>query len=521
MFIKSYSNNLFALLLGIAAYTVPGFAQSLPEKEIESYMALHPGITITNMEDITDGQLTEPSSRTVMAGLPSFRRITLIARPVPESNIGIEIWMPMKNWNGRFLGTGNGGGAGKISLGALKCGLNQGFAVANTDMGTSPAAHLVCDYPERWKDFGYRATHEMTVIAKKLIKKYYKKDPLYSYFQGCSTGGQQALSEAQRYPEDYDGILAGAPANNRTHLHTMFLWCHALCNEDTELMFTKEQLQKITETVIRKNAGKDGGAPADKFLTDPRMAIVDVNDFNSFLSPRQTEVLKKIMNGPVNPNTGEQIYCPFPLNSEDKPLGQEYFQSRPAVDGQFYPFLWAFGKDFDYRQFDFDRDMAKMDSLLAPLLNANNPDLTPLKKRNGKIIMYTGTCDPIVPFQDAIHYYERVVEKTGSLKETQKFFRYFIIPGMNHCGGGPGINDIGQDMLIALMNWVEKGEAPERLVAKRYKEGSSNVIEMQRPVFPYPDFPQYTGGDPAMPQNYERVTHPRGNVPVPAEKYLK
>jgi feruloyl esterase len=168
--------------------------------------------------------------------------------------------------------------------------------------------------------------------------------------------------------------------------------------------------------------------------------------------------------------------------------------------------------------------------MLAPILNANNPDLLPLKKRNGKIIMYTGTCDPIVPFQDAVNYYERVVEKVGSLEETQDFFRYFIIPGMNHCGGGPGVNDFGQsfptppnpdreqDVLTLLMDWVERHEAPERMIATRYKDGT---VEMQRPVYPYPDFPRYKGGDPAKSRNYERVTHPRGNVPVPAGKYLK
>lgn len=513
--------RICASLWGIAVLGMPGFAQPVPGKEIKRYAALHPGIAITQMEDITDGKFAEPSSNMAMTGLSPFRRIALVARPVPESNIRIEVWLPINGWNGRFLGTGNNGGAGRMNYDALRFGLEMGFAVANTDMGTSPAARFLHDCPERWKDFGYRATHAMTVIAKKFIQAYYQETSFYSYFQGCSTGGQQALSEAQRYPGDYDGILAGAPANNRTHLHAMFLWCHALCNEDAELMFTQEQLRKITEAVLRKNAGKDGGAPGDCFLTDPRMAVVDFGDFASFLSGKQIEILQKIMKGPVNPATGEQIYCPYPVNSGDQPLGQAYFQSEAAVYNQFYPFVWAFGKDFDYRQFDFDRDMAKMDSILAPLLNANNPDLNPLKARNGKIMMYTGTCDPIVPFQDAIHYYERVVEEIGSLEATQEFFRYFIIPGMGHCSGGPGINNVTKDMLVALMGWVERGEAPDSLVATRYKEGTHGVVEMQRPVFPYPDFPEYAGGDSAMPQSYRRAAHPRSNVPVPAERYLK
>lgn len=521
------------LLFSLIGYNISVSAQTVSERIKQSYTTLHPHIIINDIEDITNGNFIEPYSQKIMTGLPPFRRISLISRPTSESNIGIEVWMPIENWNGRFLGTGTGGGAGYINFWALEIGLKRGFAVANTDMGTSPAAHEVYEYPERWKDFGYRATHEMTVVAKKFIKKYYGKEPLYSYFQGCSTGGQQALSEAQRYPDDYNGILAGAPANNRTHLHTMFLWCHALCNENPELMFSKKQLQKITEIVIQKNVGKDGGAPTDHFLTDPRTAVIDTEIFKSFLSEKQINILKKILNGPINPNTGERIYCSFPLNSEDKPSGQEYFQGKSAVNELLYPFIWAFGKDFDYRKFDFDKDLEKVDSILAPVLNANNPDLRPLKKNNGKIIMYTGTCDPIVPFPDAINYYERVIEQMGSLEETQTFFRYFIIPGMNHCSNGPGVNDFGQgfptppnpdkeqDILTLLMDWVERGNAPERIIATRYKDNSRKEIEMQRPVYPYPDFPHYIGGDPALPQNYKRETHPRNNVPISAKKYLK
>ena len=501
--------------------------------DIKLYSGLHPNISINNIENVIDGRFViDSTSNHIMDQLPSFHRVSLTSHPSSESNIGIEVWIPIDNWNGRFLGTGNGGGAGSIDYWALGAGLRRGFAVANTDMGTAPGAHLIYDYPERWKDFGYRSTHEMTLIAKKIIKQYTGKDPLFSYFIGCSTGGQQALSEAQRYPDDYDGIVAGAPANNRTHLHTMFLYCHSLCNQDGNLMFSQEQLNKIDEIVLKYNVGKDGGAPTDNFLTDPRIASIDINLFRSFLSEKQIEILSKIYNGPVNPRTGETIYCSFPLNSENKSLGQGYFQHESAVNGLLYPFIWAFGKDFDYQSFDFDRDMLKVDSILAPILNANNPDLKPLKNRNGKIIMYTGTCDPIVPFQDAVNYYERVVNEIGNLTETQDFFRYFIIPGMTHCGGGPGVNEFGQflaqsecmdcnqDILTLLIDWVENNKVPEQIIVTKYKENSKQEIEMQRPVYPYPDFPVYKGGNPKYPQSFKRGTHKRGCVPTPAKRYL-
>lgn len=484
-------------------------------------------------ETVTEGTFTDTYYQQVFDGLPPFRRVAAVLHPVPGSNIGVEVWMPVDGWNGRFLGTGNGGGAGKIGYSNMVNGLKRGFAVANTDMGTAPAAHLHHNNPEVWKDFGYRATHEMTVFAKQVIEVYYGKAPAYSYFQGCSTGGQQALSEAQRYPDDYDGILAGAPANNRTHLHAMFLWCHALGRGDESCTFTDECLQQMAEAAVEKNRGHDGGAPTDRFLTDPREAVVPWEVLDTLLTPRQRDVWKKLADGPVNPRTGDRIYCPFPLNSEDKPLGPAYFRRRESHDELFYPFIWAFGENFDCRKFDFDTDMAFVDSLLAPVLNANNPDLEALKQRGGKIIMYTGTCDAIVPFQDAVHYYERVIQEMGGLQAVQEFFRYFIVPGMTHCGGGPGVNEFGQgilpqphpneeqDVLALLMKWVEQGMPPDRILATRYMDDGSGRVEMQRPLYPYPQFPVYQGGDAAEPGNYKPMPRARGNVPAPADRYVK
>ncbi|MFD1140377.1 tannase/feruloyl esterase family alpha/beta hydrolase [Larkinella insperata] len=504
-----------------------------------------PNAIVTTAECVAVGAFRIPGSNHVVPDLPAFCRVAATLKPVPESNIHIEVWLPSTGWNGRFLGTGNGGGAGNIGYSALINGLKRGFATANTDMGTAPTANEAVGHPERWVDFGHRATHEMTVTGKAITQAYYRKPFHHAYFAGCSTGGQQALMEAQRYPEDYDGILAGAPANNRTHLHTGFVWNLKVTNQFPGGAFLpKEKLTLITNAVLKACAGKDGGAPGDNFLTDPRACRFDPEtlprcpdgvDDGTCLTAAQRTALQKIYAGPTNPRTGERLYTPIPLGSEAIASGLEMQQNpKQAPNSLFYQYKWVFGPNFDYASFDFDRDQDKMDSVLAPILNANDPDLRPLKKRGGKLLMYAGTADPLVPYQDALAYYERVVKAQGGLKPTQEFFRFFLIPGMAHCGGGPGLNDCGQnlalnvpqdrahDVLTALINWVEQGTGPDQLVATAYQnELPANGVRFRRPVYPYPKLPRYIKGDPNLPTSYRGVAYPKRTVLTPAGKYLR
>lgn len=498
-----------------------------------------PGLTITDIQYIDTGSYQPAASATAFAGLPAFCLVAVTLHPTPASNIRVELWMPRSGWNGRFLGTGNGGSAGRIVYDKLVHGLKKGYATANTDMGTSPGVDSAIGRPERWIDFGYRATHLMTVVSKQIVEAYYGKAAHHAYFVGCSTGGQQALMEAQRYPGDYNGIIAGAPANNRTHLHTGFILNHNAANGN---LFSAADLSYITKTIVSKYAGKDGGAPSDSFLTDPRMINFDPDSLFKCgsgnaahcLTEAQIAALKKIYRGPVNPRTGEQIYCAPPPGSENCGGGVEFQQTPMGAASLFYPYRWVFGAGFDYNNFDFDRQQAIVDSALAPVLNANNPDLSGFKKAGGKLMMYTGTADALVPYQDAINYYERVVQLQGSVKRTQGFYRYFLIPGMGHCGGGPGVNDFGQnlgtavkqdsehDILLALVRWVEKGVAPDRIVAAGLDCcGVGAGMRFERPVYPYPKFPKYIGGDAKSPSSYKGVEHERGSVLTPAATYLR
>jgi feruloyl esterase len=498
----------------------------------QKILQLHlPGITVTNIQFIQPGSYTPKATGKELADLPAFCLVVATLQPTVKSEIKIEVWLPQHNWNGRLLGTGNGGGGGSISYGSLAEGIRQGYATTNNDMGTSRGgANAAVDNPEEWTDFGYRATHEMTVAAKAILQAYYGKAQHHAYFTGCSTGGQQALMEAQKFPGDYNGIIAGAPANNRTHLHTGFLLNYMVTNKGNKPLFSADELSFITRRIVTTYSLKTGSAPGDNFLTDPRMIHVDFDllfrcrngNKDTCLSDDQVSALKAIYAGPVNPKTHEHIYTSPPVGSENVSGGLVYQETANGVDGLFYPFKWVFGKDFDNKTFDFNKDMARMDAVLAPVVNANNPDLEPLKKKGGKIIMYTGTADPLVPYQDALNYYERVVSRQRGLQETQKFFRYFLIPGMGHCSGGPGLNGFNHNILTDLVAWVENGKAPDQVLASGIGCCSPNgPVRFQRPVFPYPKFPTYIGGDVKEASSYIGVEHKRNGVIKPAYKYLR
>jgi feruloyl esterase len=332
---------------------------------------------------------------------------------------------------------------------------------------------------------------------------------------------------AQRYPEDYDGILCGAPANNRTHLHAMLLWNYQAFNAKPGMYLTPQQADAITEAVLKKNAGKDGGHPDDKFLTDPRLATFDPDELN-FLTKDQKEAMKKVYAGPVNPSTGEPIHSPITLGSEYiRVIGLLDQQDSLNQLGLLYPFRWVFGFDFDPMKFDFDKDMTYLDSLLAPVLNATDPNLKLFKATGGKMLMYAGASDPLIPFEDAIQYYDRVIDTMGGLTNVQDFYRCFVVPGLWHNNGGPGPCNIGQrisdlstpsesNVFTALIHWVENGIAPEQLV------GATWDAPLRMPVYLYPKFPHLINGQkPGVPESYEGVIHERGKVTIPATRYLR
>ena len=549
-----------SVLISLAALSIVGpvlassqdspSVQSDPAAACEKLQSLSfPDVVSISSQSITGGQSLPTAGPDGVppekaAGLPPFCRVRIVAKPAPESSIRIELWLPEINWNGRLLGTGTGGGAGYVNYDSMGPGIKRGFATANTDLGTAPSANLVADAPDKWADFGYRATHEMTLLSKAVITAFYGVSAKHSYFDGCSTGGQQALSEAQRYPTDYNGIIAGAPANNRTHLHSEFLWHYQATHKAADQsLLPPEVLNQITQAVVSSCAGKDGGAPSDNFLTDPRSCKFDLDRLpictakvtTHCLTKDQLAAIRTIYKGPVNPATGERIYAPLPLGSEASPGGISYQENWSSAVDLMYPFQWALGAKFDPATFDFNKDEAQLDDRLAPIVNANNPDLRAFQKNGGKLIMFTGTADALVPFPDAVNYYENVVafvkqhpEKDSPadpLTATQQFFRYYLVPGMAHCGSGPGIVGIGQgisqepnDLLDLLQKWTEHDSAPGELEGVG-ETNRSNGQTLRRRICPYPSFPTYKGGNATEEASFQCEKRSRGDVAVPSARY--
>jgi feruloyl esterase len=500
----------------------------------------YPNTTINSALSQPGGAYVAPDAwHLAFTNLPPYCEVSATIKPTADSSINVRVWMPTKNYNGRYLGTGNGGYAGGFFFSELADGINRGFATANTDMGTAPAAGVNADalvgHPEKWKDFGWRSTHLMTTFAQALINTFYGNPAKKSYFAGCSTGGQQALMEAQRFPNDYDGILAGAPAYNRTHLHTVLISQYRATHRTPESYIPATKFDVINRAVLAQCRKQDGGAPNDPFLTDPRDCKFDpaslqcpVGDGINCLNADQVAAMKIYYTGSTNLSSGAIIAPGNARGSETSnpsALGFALNESsnEPTFDSLF---KWVFGLTWQWQTFDFNKDMAKVDQVLAADLNANSTDLRPFANKGGKLILYHGFADPLIPSQTTINYFNALVETmTGghsahSVAQTQQFARLFMAPGMWHCKDGPGPNAFGgsiqqqapsydpkYDLLSGLTQWVEEGVAPQSVIATKYVgDAAQSDIAMQRPLCLYPKFAHYNGtGNPNVPQSYKCI----------------
>jgi feruloyl esterase len=462
-----------------------------------------PHIAITTASAVPQGTFLQDGTPPI-PNLPAFCRVAATLTPSPHSNIRIEVWMPAAGWNGKYQGTGNGGFAGTISYGSLANALRGGYAVANTDMGTSssivPNGDSLIGHPERWADWGWRATHEMTVAAKEIIRAYYGREPERSYFYGCSTGGEQAMMEAQRFPDDYDGIVAGAAANNRTRLHMEIFWAYAAGARNPSDRIPAAKLPLITDAVLNA-CPKAKTVATDAFLSrpedcswDPASLQCAAGGGSDCLSVTEVATVRNLYKGPRNPATHESIYPGVPRGSEFGWTDAMPQAARAPYDSLF---KWVFGADWNWRSFDFNQDVATVDARLAPAVNATSPDLSTFKAHGHKLIAYHGTADWLVPPQGSIDYYRTVLDaqaapaaldKQSKEEETETFFRLFMVPGMAHCSGGPGLNT--GDFLQSLELWVEKGIAPAQIPARRVEK---DTTVMTRPLCPYPQTARFNG----------------------------
>ena len=480
-----------------------------------------PDATITLAETVAAGTFVGPPApftgmdiSALYKSLPEFCRVVAEAKPTADSDIKLEVWLPVSGWNGKLQGVGNGGFAGLIDDLQLSMAVKAGYAATATDAGhTGGDAAWALGHPEKVIDFGHRGIHEMTRVAKVVVQAYYSKAPQRSYFAGCSDGGREALMEAQRYPEDYDGILAGAPANYWTRLVTMAAADTQALTEDAASFIPAAKISAIAAAVSAACDAKDG--VKDGILNDPRECKFDPatieckagEDTERCLTAGQLASLKKIYAG-LTDSRGNVLFPGYLPGAEDGPGGWEPWitgrqpgTSLMAFFGKGYFSNFVYEKpDWNFKSFNVDAAVKAADEKTAAALNATDPDLKKFKAHGGKLILYHGWNDPAIPALNTINYYESVEAKMGQTK-VESFVRLYMVPGMQHCVGGPGPDSFGwigtsdptHSMNAALEQWVEKDTAPGSIIASKFEARDRTHPKMTRPLCPYPQAAKYKG----------------------------
>ena len=467
-----------------------------------------PDTTITLAESVPAGPFLPPGGSESIE-VPSFCRVAGVTTPA----VRFEVWLP-DDWNGKYQGVGNGGMAGTILYERMAPALARGYATANTDTGHTAGdgafdASWAAGHPELIEDFGHRALHVTTVNGKAITAAFYGEPPRYAYYTGCSKGGQQGLMEAQRYPDDFDGLVAGNPANDWTGLYAgAHLWFSLATLDDPESYLPADTLPLLEEAVNHACDALDG--VEDGVLNDPRRCDFDPavltcaagDDPATCLTPKQVTAIEALWSG-VKDSSGDLVYPGLVPGGEAAPGGWSRWVTGSEAFGSIH---WRAGEGFfkhmvfedpewDFRTFDYDTDLAFAIEKLGPVLDANDPDLRALRDRGGKLLVYHGWSDADISPLATIDYYQRVVSEltdgeagaTG-LAEVQEFFRLFMVPGMGHCRGGPGPDQF--DALSALEAWVEDGVAPDQIVASKVEDGE---VVRSRPLCPFPQVAEWTG----------------------------
>jgi feruloyl esterase len=524
------SRSATLILLCAAALAVPSANAAQPCGSLAG-LAL-PNTTITLAAPVAAGQFTPPdgSAVTVIA----FCRVSGVSRPTSDSEIKFEVWLPGA-WNGK-LDQGGGGGYGRgfnVAGGFMIAALNRGYAVTGTDMGHPRTfgydVSWAIGHPEKLKDWAYRANHVTAQNAKAIIRAYYGEGPRFSYFTGCSDGGHEALMEAQRFPDDFDGIIGGALANNWTRQSAGHIWqANALLGSG----MTAAKLALVAKAAVTACDGIDG--VVDGLIEDPRACSFDPGvlqcagaDAATCLTAAQVDAVRKNYAGARNPRTGALVYPGVERGGEA--LWTFVLPPTPGGIGlPFYRDLVFENPAWDMKTLDYDRDVAFGDAKMGPIINSTDPDLRDFSALGGKFIMYHGWSDQAINPRNSINYLQTVSDflkdhdrrdrgrgHGGKPEKAGEFIRLFMLPSMPHCAGGPGVNTF--DALTALERWVEQGIAPESIRASNAGLGlGPNVMSaapgtLTRPLCAYPKVARWTGsGSTSDAANFRCVNPEKG-----------
>ena len=493
-------------MLSLGLVLASAAAVSTPATSCESLQSMStPQVAIT-VESVAAGPATAPGAppaaaraggpapagRAGGAGappLPAYCRVKMVLKPTADSKINAELWLPTQTWNGRFMAVGNGGFGGSIQgFGERQTALRLGYATAGDDTGhdeatEGPGGMFALGHPEKIVDFAYRAVHEMTATSKKVVDRFYGSAPQFSYFKGCSTGGRQAVMAAQRYPDDFDGIIAGALANRHIQMHTSGVSRSIDLTRRPEGAIPAAKAQMVTKAVMDAcDTTKDG------FLNNPRACSFDFAklackgaDADSCLTAPQLKTVEAFYGGTKN-SKGELI---FSGQARGNPLpALRGIQAGGVPGGGFDTVrIWAFqDASYDWNKFDLDRDMPFINSKVG-FVDAVNPDLSKFKAHGGKLLLYAGWGDTTITPENTVLYYESVLGKMG--KEQGDFTRLFMVPGMAHCRGGEGPNTF--DSIGTMEAWREKGVTPTQIT------GFNPQSSLSRPLCSYPQYAKYKG----------------------------
>jgi feruloyl esterase len=444
------------------------------------------------------GQFTPPPSPGAEApkaitGLPAFCRVQLTLTPSADSDIKSEVWLPLNGWNGKFQQVGNGAWAGSIQYGALAEALKRGYAAASTDTGhTGVDASFAMGHPEKLKDFGYRGVHETAVQSKHTITNFYGMAPRLSYFNGCSGGGRMAFQEAQRFPPDFDAILAGAPGYNRVNQSVWMLMNAKATLDDAASFIPPAKYVVLHRAALDACDAQDG--LKDGLISEPLSCHVNPavtqcksGDAPNCLTAPQVEAARKLYGGVINPKTGERIFPRLEPGSELSWGGPAGGPEPLAVGADLFKYVVFQDPKWDFRKFDLARDYDAVHKIDSLDLSPTSPDLKAFVARGGKLLIYQGWADQNVAPQSTVDYYNNVVKTLGQ-KQADEAVRLFFAPGMAHCGGGEGPNVF--DALTPLEQWREHGKAPASIVATHSTNGK---VDRSRPLCPFPQVALYKG----------------------------
>jgi len=461
-----------------------------------------PQTVITMAASVTPGAFAPPASFSLSLqpgdvayqNLPAFCRVAATMRPTSDSEIKIEIWLPPSAaWNGKFMAVGNAGQAGEIYYNKMGLPLTLGYAVASTDTGhegKGDDGSYALGHPEKIIDFGYRAVHEMVVKSKAIVAEYYSRNARFSYWNGCSTGGRQGLEDLQRYPGDFDGVIAGAPAINPRSA-AQITWVAQTVHRNEASFIPASKFPVIQKAVLNTCDANDG--VKDGVLEDPVRCKFDPNailckgaDGPDCLTAAQVDSARKIYSPAINPRTKEQIFPGFEPGSE-KGWGLAASAQPPQLTLTGLRNRVFKNPNWDYKTFNFDSDVALLDRESQPV-NAMDANLRPFFSHGGKLLQYHGWNDNLIAPRNSVNYYNSVADTLGGASKVNDSYRLFMVPGMAHCRGGDGTDRL--DAISVLEQWVEKGKGPDSIIASRYV---GDKVERTHPLCPYPQVAVYKG----------------------------